>query len=119
METIVGSGKHTYKVHEDWAHPPAGVDMKPAAVTVGPQDRVYCFNRVAEHPVVVFDRDGNFLTSWGAGMFKFPHAIRFDSQGFAWLTDGHHQQFMKFTADGQLLQTIGVKGAAFGYRRAG
>jgi DNA-binding beta-propeller fold protein YncE len=58
----------------------------------------------------VFDRDGNFVTSWGAGMFKFPHAIRFDSQGFAWLTDEHHQQFMKFTADGQLLQTIGVKG---------
>ena len=27
-------------------------------------------------PVVVFDRDGNFLFSWGAGMFWFPHAIR-------------------------------------------
>jgi DNA-binding beta-propeller fold protein YncE len=110
MEAIVGNGKYTYKVHEDWARVPAGVDMKPAAVTVGPQDRVYCFNRVAEHPVVVFDREGNFVGSWGAGMFKFPHAIRFDAEGFAWLTDGHHQQFMKFTADGQLLQTIGVKG---------
>ena len=48
MEAIVGNGKHTYKAHEDWAHPPAGVEMKPAAVTVGPDDRVYCFNRVAE-----------------------------------------------------------------------
>jgi sugar lactone lactonase YvrE len=27
-----------------------------------------------------------------------------------WLTDGHHQQFMKFTAEGELLQTIGEKG---------
>ena len=108
MEAIVGAGKYTYRVHEDWAHAPAHVDMKPAAVAVGPQDRVYCFNRVAEHPVVVFDRDGNFVTSWGAGMFKFPHAIRFDDKGFVWLTDEHHQQFMKFTADGQLLQTIGV-----------
>ena len=111
MEAIVGAGKYSYKVHEDWAHAPAHVDMKPAAVAVGPQDRVYCFNRVAEHPVVVFDRDGNFVTSWGAGMFKFPHAIRFDDKGFVWLTDEHHQQFMKFTADGELLQTIGVKGA--------
>ena len=111
MEAIVGAGKYTYRVHEDWAHAPAHVDMKPAAVAVGPQDRVYCFNRVAEHPVVVFDRDGNFVTSWGAGMFKFPHAIRFDDKGFVWLTDEHHQQFMKFTADGALLQTIGVKGA--------
>jgi DNA-binding beta-propeller fold protein YncE len=111
MEAIVGAGKYTYKVHENWAHAPAHVDMKPAAVAVGPQDQVYCFNRVAEHPVVVFDRDGNFVTSWGAGMFKFPHAIRFDDKGFVWLTDEHHQQFMKFTADGELLQTIGVKGA--------
>jgi DNA-binding beta-propeller fold protein YncE len=110
METIVGSGKHTYKVNQDWARPPAGVELKPAAVAVDSRDRVYCFNRVAEHPVVVFDSDGSFLSSWGAGMFKFPHAIRFDAQDFAWLTDEHHQQFMKFTADGQLLQTIGVKG---------
>jgi DNA-binding beta-propeller fold protein YncE len=110
MEAIVGSGKHTYKVHEDWARLPANVELKPAAVAVDHRDRVYCFNRVAEHPVVVFDRDGSFLASWGAGMFKFPHAIRFDAQNFAWLTDGHHQQFMKFTADGQLLETIGIKG---------
>ena len=89
METIVGSGKYTYKKHEDWAHVPAGVDMKPAAVAVDPHDRIYCFNRSSDHPVVVFDRDGEFLFSWGAGMFRFPHAIRFDDQGFAWLTDGH------------------------------
>src|ERR1700760_441628 len=110
MDAVVGSGKHSYTVHEDWAKVPAHIEMKPAAVTVDANDRVYCFNRVAEHPVVVFDRDGSFLSSWGAGMFKFPHAIRFDSEGFAWLTDGHHQQFMKFTPDGKLLETIGVKG---------
>ena len=91
MEAIVGSGKYTYKVHEDWAQVPAGVDMKPAAVAVGPEDRVYCFNRVAEHPVVVFDRDGNFCHPGAPGMFKFPHAIRFDAGvDFAWLTDEHH-----------------------------
>jgi DNA-binding beta-propeller fold protein YncE len=108
METIVGSGKYTYKKHEDWAHVPAGVEMKPAAVAVDPHDRIYCFNRSSEHPVVVFDRDGEFLFSWGAGMFRFPHAIRFDDQGFAWLTDGHTMQFMKFTPEGELLQTIGL-----------
>jgi hypothetical protein len=42
MEAIVGNGKYTYKVHENWADVPDGVDMKPAAVAVGPQDRVYC-----------------------------------------------------------------------------
>jgi DNA-binding beta-propeller fold protein YncE len=71
---------------------------------------VYCFNRVAEHPILIFDRDGNFLSSWGAGLFAFPHAIHIDEHDFVWLTDGHHMQFMKFTTDGQLLQTIGTKG---------
>lgn len=107
---IVGSGKYTYKVDNDWARNPSDVPLNPAAVTVGPQDRVYCFNRVAEHPVVIFDREGNFLSSWGAGLFKFPHAIRFDAQGHIWLTDEHLQQFMQFTADGKLLQTIGKEG---------
>ncbi|HUB12510.1 MAG TPA: peptidyl-alpha-hydroxyglycine alpha-amidating lyase family protein [Acetobacteraceae bacterium] len=110
METIVGNGRYTYKVHEDWAQVPANVEMKPAAVAVDPHDRVYCFNRSADHPVVVFDSQGNFLFSWGAGLFRFPHAIRFDEQGNVWLTDGHHMQFMKFTPDGALLQTIGQRG---------
>jgi DNA-binding beta-propeller fold protein YncE len=110
MDEIVGSGKYTYKKRESWAQLPANVELKPCAVAVDRQDRVFCFNRVNEHPVVVFDRDGSFLTSWGAGMFKFPHAIRFDDEGFLWLTDGHHQQFMKFTPEGKLLETIGVKG---------
>jgi len=110
MEAIVGQGRHTYKVHEDWARLPEGIEMKAAAVAVDKQDRVFCFNRVADHPVLMFDRDGNFLSSWGAGLFAQPHAIRFDEEGFLWLTDGHLMQFMKFTADGKLLQTIGVRG---------
>jgi streptogramin lyase len=110
MEPIVGSGKHSYDVNENWARVPAGIDMKPAAVAVDSQDRVFCFNRSNEHPVVIFDHDGNFLSSWGAGLFKFPHAIRIDEQDRVWLTDEHHQQFMLFTNDGKLLRTIGVKG---------
>ena len=69
--TIVGSGKYTYAVHEDWARLPEGVEMKAAAVAVDSQDRVYCFNRVDEHPILVFDRDGNFLTSWGPDSLNF------------------------------------------------
>ena len=110
MATIVGSGKYTYEVHEDWARLPEGIEMKAAAVAVDSQDRVYCFNRSPEHPILIFDRDGNFLSSWGAGLFAFPHAIRVDEHDHVWLTDRDHGQFMKFTTDGQLLATIGTKG---------
>ena len=110
MDPVVGSGEHTYEVNENWARVPDGIDMRPAAVAVDSRDRVFCFNRSSEHPVVIFDRDGNFESSWGAGMFKFPHAIRFDEQDRVWLTDEHTGQFMLFTNDGKLLRTIGVDG---------
>ena len=57
MDPIVGSGKHTYDVNENWARVPPGIDMKPAAVAVDSRDRVFCFNRSNEHPVVIFDRE--------------------------------------------------------------
>ena len=94
-DTLVGGGGNDTLVGGSGADSldgGAGIDVadysnSAAAVTVDSQDRVYCFNRNAEHPVVIFDRDGKFLTSWGAGMFTFPHAIRIDEQDFVWLTD--------------------------------
>ena len=97
VETVVGSGKYTYEVHEDWAQVPAGWEMPAAAVTVDAQDRVYCFNRTKDHPVMVFDRDGNYLSSWGAGVFAFPHAIRADKNNNLWLVDRDHGQMMLFS----------------------
>lgn len=108
--SVVGSGQHTYEVHEDWAHPPEGCEMMAASVTVDAQDRVYCFNRGKDHPVIVFDRDGNYLSSWGAGLFAFPHTIRASRDGNLWLVDRDHAQMMLFTPLGQLLRTIGTRG---------
>ncbi len=107
---VVGSGRHTFTVHEDWAKPPADCEMLAASVTVDAQDRVYCFNRGTEHPVIVFDRDGNYLSSWGRGLFAFPHTIRMARDGNLWLVDRDHAQMMLFTPEGKLVRTIGVKG---------
>lgn len=107
---VVGNGRHTYEVREDWAKPPAGCEFMAASVTVDAQDRVYCFNRDKQFPVLVFDRDGNFLSSWGAGLFAFPHTIRTAKDGNLWLVDRDHAQMMLFTTDGKLLRTIGTRG---------
>src|SRR5262245_32658213 len=108
--TKVGSGKHIYEVREDWAREPAGIDVLAASVTVDAKDNVYCFSRNKDHPVVVFDRDGNFLKSWGAGLFKFPHTIRAARDGNLWIVDRDHAQMMLFSTEGKLLRTIGEKG---------
>lgn len=107
---VVGSGRHTFEVHEDWARPPEGWEMMAASVTVDAQDHVYCFNRDKEHPVIVFDRDGNYLSSWGVGLFAFPHTIRAAKGGNLWIVDRDHAQMMLFTTAGELLRTIGTRG---------
>lgn len=110
MSTTVGSGKYTYEVNDDWAKLPDGWPMPAAAVTVDSRDRVYCFNRTPDHPIVVFDRDGNYLSSWGAGLFKFPHTIRADADDNLWIVDRDHAQMLLYTSTGTLLRTIGTRG---------
>jgi DNA-binding beta-propeller fold protein YncE len=108
--TVVGTGEHTYRVEEDWARLPPGIDVMAASVTVDSRDNVYCFSRVKEHPIVVLDRDGNFLRSWGAGLFAFPHTIRADKDDNLWLVDRDLGQMLYFSNTGKLLRTIGTRG---------
>ena len=73
MPTILGSGDHRYRVVDNWAKLPAGWSLTDvASVAVDSKDRIYVFNRGA-HPMVVLDRDGNFIKSWGEGLFSRAH----------------------------------------------
>lgn len=105
----VGSGSHVYDVVEDWAKLPEGWEAPMAAVAVDSQDRVYGFNR-GEHRVIVFDRDGNYIKSWGEGNFPFPHAIYVDFEDNIWIVERNDGQIFKYSPDGDLLMTIGDKG---------
>ena len=107
---MVGTGKFTYQMDENWAKLPEGWAMPAAAVYGDSQDRVYCFNRDADHPIVIFDREGNYLSSWGAGVIEFAHSILLDKDDNVWLVDRDRGQVMKFTSDGKELLTIGTKG---------
>ena len=110
MVTTVGNGMYTYEMQENWARVPEGWQMPAAGVAGDSHDRIFCFNRDPDHPVVVFDRDGNYLNSWGKGIIAFAHAILIDKDDHVWLVDRNHGQVMKFTSDGNLLMTIGTKG---------
>ena len=44
------------------------------AVDCDSKDRVYVF-RVAKHHLVIFDREGNFLDSWGADVLRDAHGF--------------------------------------------
>jgi hypothetical protein len=65
---IVGTGQFKYRVNADWAKLPEGWSYKEVGgVGVDSRDNVYVFNR-GEHPMMVFDRAGNFLRQRGADM---------------------------------------------------
>jgi len=73
--TTVGTGKYRYSLTENWAKLPSGETFgNVSAVATDSQDRVYVFQR-KDPPVVVFDRGGTYLRSWGAGAFANPHGM--------------------------------------------
>jgi len=96
-----------FKVIEGWGTLPDGWRyVEVAGVAVDAKDNVFCFTR-GEHPVIVFDRDGKFLRSWGEGDVRRAHGITIDADGMVWLTDDLHHTVRKFTPDGTCLLVIG------------
>src|SRR5207244_2057195 len=59
-------------------------------------------------PVIVVNREGKVLRSWGKGMFTVPHSIRVDPQGNIWTVDADNSVLQKFTPEGRKLQEISV-----------
>ena len=81
-----------------------------SAVTTDAQGNVYVFKRDAKtDQLVVFDSKGKYLRSWGKGMFTRPHGLRIDRDQNVWALDDAGHQVFKFTREGKLLQTWGVK----------
>ncbi len=110
MSQMLGSGEYRYRVIENWAKLPDGWEfMDVGAVGVDSKDRVYVFNRGA-HPMMVFDRDGSFLTSWGEGVFKRAHGLHIDKDDFLYCTDDGDHTVRKCTTDGKVVMTLGVPG---------
>ncbi len=66
-----------------------------------------------------FDKDGNILTQFGAGLIVWPHGIDVDDDGNVWVADasgneegtkGH--QVIKFSPQGEVLMRLGTAGVA-------
>ena len=109
--TTVGSGRYTYEVREDWASLPSGWTFGGvSAVATDSQNRVYAFQR-KDPPILVFDRDGNYLSSWGTSTFADPHGINIVND-VIYVTDRNDHVALKFTLDGKPLMVVGTRGQA-------
>ncbi|MCZ6676875.1 MAG: peptidyl-alpha-hydroxyglycine alpha-amidating lyase family protein [Candidatus Poribacteria bacterium] len=103
-----GSGNYRYEVVEGWGQiPQLGLA---SGVACDSQDRVYVFNRQPQPAMLVFERGGTFLTSWGADIFKKPHGIWISPNDEIYTTDTEDHTVRKFSLSGELLQTLGTVG---------
>src|SRR6266481_524470 len=108
MSVTLGAGRFSYRVAEGWGKLPDGWSLKEVAgIGIDAKDNVYVFNR-GEHPMIVFDRDGNFIASWGEGLFDRAHGIHMGPDESIYCTDDGDHTVRKCSLDGKVLLTIGV-----------
>jgi sugar lactone lactonase YvrE len=104
-----GSDEIGFEVEEGWGKLPEGWKFGHViGVDVDDQDNVYVLNR-GEHPMVIFDREGNFLNSWGEGEIPTGHGLHIEGD-VTYVADYHEHTVSKYTLDGKLLRTWGTKG---------
>jgi hypothetical protein len=107
---IVGSGQFKYRVNAEWAKLPDGWSFKEVGgVGVDRHDNVYVFNR-GEQPMIIFDREGNFLRSWGEGQYPRARGVHLTPDDTIFLTDDGGHFVRKVTLDGKVLLELGIPG---------
>ena len=110
MAVVVGQGDFRYEPIVDWVKLPEGINLSETpGVAVNSRDDVFALTRNVDHPVMVFDRDGNFQRSFGGGLFsRRTHGIFIGPDDSVFCTDDGRHAIRKFTPDGELLMTIGT-----------
>src|SRR5271165_1005979 len=107
--TQVGTGKYTYEPIRDFFKSPDGEPFGLVSrVAADAQDRIYVFQR-KNPPVVVFDRDGNYLTAWGTGEVTDRHGLKIVDD-IVYTTDRSDSVAKSFTLDGKPLLELGTRG---------
>ncbi len=85
-----------------------------SGVAVDSRDRVYVIDREPDPAIVVYDRDGALITTWGEDIFCVPHELWIDNHDRVLVADCGDHTVRICTADGQVIQTIGTPGVPGG-----
>lgn len=108
--TIVGSGDFKYELVDSWPTLPKYWEFGTASdVYVNSKDEIHVFSR-GLHPLTIWDKDGNFISSWGEGTFSNnEHGIYITKEDTIWLVDSWFHIATEHKPDGKLIRTIGNK----------
>jgi DNA-binding beta-propeller fold protein YncE len=98
-----------YQPVPNWPQLPKGFQFGlTTAVATDKDDNLFVFHR-GKQPIIVFDKEGKFLRSWGDGTVRTAHGLRIDHEGNVWTTDLSTHQVIKYDPTGKVLLTLGVR----------
>ena len=113
MSIVLGSGNFRYRVVEDWPVLPEGFVLGDVAgAVVDSRQRIFCYTR-GPNPIVVLDKRGNLLDTWGHGVFGGTHGIGIGIDDTIFCTDVRNHVVHQFTPEGQLIRTLGAPSDRF------
>lgn len=97
-----------YEAVVGWEQLPAGWEHPDVCdVAIDREGRVLVLAR-GEHPVLIYEADGSFVTSWGEGVFTNPHGVTIAPDGHVFIADNGDHTVRKFTPAGELVMTLGT-----------
>ncbi len=103
-------GDRRYAIHRKWARLPAGQSFGFLSdLMVDAEGRVHVAQRGTDRPVLVFDRDGRLIGTWGEGALAEPHYINAAPDGSILVADRDAHQVLRFSSSGQLVQALGKR----------
>ncbi|HYE99307.1 MAG TPA: hypothetical protein VEJ18_10370 [Planctomycetota bacterium] len=108
---VLGDGAHKYEWIKNWAKVPEGKTFAPThgCVQVDSKDNVYV-NTDNKDAVLVFDKDGNFLRSWGGDMAGgSAHGMCIVKEGdkeFCYVAHTGRHKVFKATLEGEVVLTL-------------
>ena len=113
MAMRFGVGDYRYELVEGWGEWP--VDGVASDVATDSQDRVYVAVRTSQTAesktgvILVFDRCGKFLRSWGEDLFTVCHGLWIGPADEVLHADSGDHTVTKFDTDGNVLMTLGTR----------
>ena len=115
MNARFGFGDYQYELVRDWPKFPKAVIASDVATDSKGQAYVPARNTpfpggVRSGAILVFDRDGGFVRSFGEDLCITPHGISINSNDEIFHADSQEHTVRKFAPSGELLMTLGTPG---------
>ena len=109
--TVVGSGDYRYERVPVWPKVPKYWNLgTPSDAAVNSSGEVHILSRGGDHPLTIWDAEGNFISSWGEGTFSaVPHGIYIAPNDNVWIVDRDYHIATEYTPAGEPLRVLGEK----------